>query len=430
MAQQEQNPAASFKDNATTEGGSGNSSTPGTGDAREKELLDVLHRSSPEDAARRFEREPDELVARVLAAGNPALADELLWELDDAHRERVLAAAGSAQREQWQRNHAYADGTVGRLMAPPTAVLRPEQTVGETIERLRAVVKKALVTYGWVVDEGGKLVGVVVFRELLFATHDQLVQDVMLKDPFSLRPEMTLTEAMRAALERHFPAYPVCDDAGRFLGIVRGQSLFEQQAFELSAQAGALVGVEKEERLDTPWHRSLRFRHPWLQLNLLTAFAAAAVVGTFEDTLDKLVILAVFLPVLAGQSGNTGCQALAVALRGITLGELDASRARRVVGKEALLGFLNGSLVGISAGAGMYIYASSQGSASALALAGIVWMAMVGACTVSGLAGALVPLALRRAGADPATASSIFLTTATDVVSMGLFLMLATVFLL
>ncbi len=401
-----------------------------TDDERAKGLLDVLHRSSPEDAARRFEGESAELVARVLAVGNPALADELLWELEESHRERVLSAAGPAQREQWRRNHAYEDGTVGRLMSPPTAVLRPEQTVGETIERLRAVVKKALVTYGWVVDDAGKLVGVVVFRELLFATHEQLVSEVMLTDPFSLRPEMTLTEAMRAALERHFPAYPVCDEGGRFLGIVRGQSLFEQQAFELSAQAGALVGVEKEERLDTPWYRSLRFRHPWLQLNLVTAFAAAAVVGVFEDTLDKLVILAVFLPVLAGQSGNTGCQALAVALRGITLGELDSSRAKRVVAKEALLGLLNGTLVGITASIGMYVYASSQGAPSPLALAGIVLFAMIGACTVSGLSGALVPLVLRRAGADPATASSIFLTTATDVVSMGLFLFLATVVLL
>ena len=104
---------------------------------------------------------------------------------------------------------------------------------------------------------------------------------------------------------------------------MRGQTLFEQQAFEISAQAGTMVGVEKEERLGTPWLRSLKFRHPWLQLNLLTAFLAAAVVGMFQDTIDQLVVLAVFLPVLAGQSGNTGCQALAVVLRGITLGELD-----------------------------------------------------------------------------------------------------------
>ncbi|HEY8231225.1 MAG TPA: magnesium transporter, partial [Vicinamibacteria bacterium] len=225
---------------------------------------------------------------------------------------------------------------------------------------------------------------------------------------------------------RHFPVYPVCDPAGVLVGTVRGRTLFEEQALEISAQAGAMVGVEKEERLATPWSRSLRFRHPWLQLNLLTAFLAAAVVGVFQGTIDRLVVLAVFLPVLAGQSGNTGCQALAVTLRGLTLGELRRGDARRLVAKEGLLGLLNGALVGITAGVGMLIVARAQGEPHALVLAVVVFAAMVASCVVSGLAGALIPLTLRRLGADPATASSIFLTTATDVASMGLFLTLAT----
>jgi magnesium transporter len=294
------------------------------------------------------------------------------------------------------------------------------------VERLRPIVKKALVTYGWVVDEEGRLVGVQVFRELLFADPAQPISELMVRNPFSLAPETSLTDGMREALKRHFPVYPVCDARGRLVGIVRGQSLFEQQAFELSAQAGTMVGVEKEERLGTPWSRSLRFRHPWLQLNLVTAFVAAAVVGAFQETLDRLVVLAVFLPVLAGQSGNTGCQALAVALRGITLGELESCSARAVIMKEGLLGMLNGTMVGITAALGMFVFASMQHNPAALTLALVVMIAMIGSCTVSGVAGAVVPLALRRLGADPATASSIFLTTATDVVSMGLFLSLAT----
>jgi magnesium transporter len=291
---------------------------------------------------------------------------------------------------------------------------------------LRPIVQRALVTYGWVVDASGRLSGVLVFRELLFADKAAAISELMVKNPFSLRPDQSLTDAMREALKRHFPAYPVCDASGRLLGIVRGQTLFEQQAFELSAQAGAMVGVEKEERLGTPWSRSLKFRHPWLQLNLVTAFVAAAVVGVFQTTLDQLVVLAVFLPVLAGQSGNTGCQALAVALRGITLGDLREGQAKSMVMKEALLGLCNGSLVGITAGLGMYFFARSQGNAAAASLGLVVFLAMIGACVASGIAGAAVPLALRKLGADPATASSIFLTTASDVVSMGLFLGLAT----
>jgi magnesium transporter len=208
--------------------------------------------------------------------------------------------------------------------------------------------------------------------------------------------------------------------------MVKGQVLFEQQAFEISAQAGSMVGVEKEERLATPWPRSWLMRHPWLQLNLLTAFIAAAVVGVFEQTLAQIVVLAVFLPVLAGQSGNTGCQALAVTLRGMTLGELRADKTVQLVAKEALLGALNGFVVGLVAGAAMWFYAGSQGNPQAIQLGVIVAIAMSIACMVSGISGALIPLTMKRLGADPATASSIFLTTATDVVSMGAFLGLAT----
>ena len=157
---------------------------------------------------------------------------------------------------------------------------------------------------------------------------------------------------------------------------------------------------------------------------------AAGVVGAFQKTIDELVVLAVFLPVLAGQSGNTGCQALAVALRGMTLGELRPGRERALVMKEGLLGLLNGTLVGVTAGIGMFVVARAQGNPKALILAAVVVLAMIGSCVVSGLSGALIPLTLKKLGADPATASSIFLTTATDVASMGLFLSLATILVL
>jgi magnesium transporter len=202
--------------------------------------------------------------------------------------------------------------------------------------------------------------------------------------------------------------------------------MFEAQAIEITLQAGSMVGVHEEERLATPLTQSLKMRHPWLQLNLLTAFLAAAVVGLFQDTIDRLVILALFLPVLAGQSGNTGCQALAVTLRGMTLGELKTGAARSLVKKEAWLGCLNGIGVGVAAGLGMLVTASGQRAEHPWMLASVVFLAMVGSCVASGISGAMVPLTLKRLGFDPATASSIFLTTATDVVSMGMLLGLAT----
>jgi magnesium transporter len=284
-----------------------------------------------------------------------------------------------------------------------------------------------MVTYLFVVDALNRLIGVVAFRELLYAERNQTLDQVMLRAPFFLRPEMPLVQAMREVVTRHYPVYPVCEEDGTLVGQVRGQTLFEQQAFEISAQAGAMVGVEREERLATPLMRSFKFRHPWLQINLLTVFITAAVIGMYQESIDKLVVLAMFLPVLGGQSGNLGCQSLALVLRGITLGELRGMKVAALLAKEAALGLMNGLVTGALAGVAMYIVAGRHPeNGSPIFLAVITMLAMALSCMVAGLSGTAIPLLLRKFGADPATASSIFLTAITDVVSMGTFLALVT----
>ncbi|MFN0078695.1 MAG: magnesium transporter [Prosthecobacter sp.] len=389
-------------------------------------LLAAVSGSGAHDAADLLEQASGEDAAKVLQQLNPLVAQQVMEEMEDAPRTAALHFVPLEKTRQWQANREYPDDSVGWLMESPVAVFRPSLTVGETIEELRKLTRTAFVTYGYVTDDANKLLGVLVMRDLMLAKPHNTLREVMYTDVFTLRPDMLLTEAMKSCVGQHYPVYPVCDAAGHLLGLVRGQTLFEARAIEISAQVGSMVGVKNEERLSTPLLRSLRYRHPWLQINLLTCFVAAAVVGVFQGTLDRLVLLAVFLPVLAGQSGNTGCQALAVALRGMTLGDLKSGEERKLVMKEGLLGLLNGMLVGVSAGLGMYVYARMNGNPSPGVLAVVVWMAMVASCVVSGLSGALIPLTLRKFGADPATASSIFLTTATDVISMGTFLGLAT----
>jgi magnesium transporter len=386
---------------------------------------DLKTRSAQAAADKLVDFEPSKIAA-VLMQLAPGFAQDVLALLSDATRELVFAAAPSEVARQWQRNALYDDATIGRMMEPVIGAFTPEWSVGETTEALRERVKSTLITYVWVVDAEMRLLGVVTMRDLLFNDNDRTVAQVMLKNPFALQASMPLKEAMKEVLGRHYPVYPVVDANGGLIGLVRGQTMFEAQAIEITLQAGSMMGVEKEERVATPWFHSFKLRHPWLQLNLLTAFLAAAVVGIFQDTLDRLVILALFLPVLAGQSGNTGCQALAVTLRGMTLGELKPGAERRLVSKEAWLGCLNGFGVGIAAAAGMFITATGQNQDRPFMLAFVVFIAMIGACVASGISGAMVPLTLKRFGFDPATASSIFLTTATDVVSMGMLLGLAT----
>jgi magnesium transporter len=393
-------------------------------------LLVAIRDLDPKTAAERLGEHTDEVIGRTLAEMPSGRAITILDLLPEERRAQVAAAAPFGQGAVWLIARGYDEGTVGRLMESPPAVFRPDMSIRAVVEALRGIISERMVIYVFVTEADGTLVGVVAFRELLFATPDQQLSDVMVHHPYVLHPDMQLVDAMREVVTRHYPVYPVCDAQTRLLGMVRGSVLFEQQAFEISAQAGSMVGVEREERLATPWRRSFLFRHPWLQLNLLTAFIAAGVVGFFQGTLDQIVLLAVFLPVLAGQSGNTGCQTLAVTLRGMTLGELRSGKARQLVTKECLLGLANGLVIGFVAGIGMYITARSQDTHNPLGLSAVVMAAMTVSCATSGAAGALIPMALKRLGADPATASSIFLTTATDVVSMGCFLGLATLFLL
>ncbi|MBI4193676.1 MAG: magnesium transporter [Betaproteobacteria bacterium] len=401
--------------------------SPTAPDTQQNALKQEAKLRPPHEAAALLAEHPAATVAPVLLQLNPGFAQDILAEFPAGFRFEVMHAAPPDIARQWERNLEYPQGSVGRLMEPAYAVFRPGATVGDAIERLRALVRTRFITYGYVTDAQGRLLGVITMRDLLFSNSAAALEEIMLREVFLLRANFPLAEAMRLVLDRHYPVYPVCDDAGVLIGLVRGQAMFEEQAIEITAQVGTMVGVEKEERLATPFQQSLRFRHPWLQLNLLTAFIAGAVVGIFQDTVDRLVILAVFLPVLAGQSGNTGCQALAVTLRGLTLGELKAGKERALVVKEASLGLMNGALVGLVAAVGMYVFAAYQQSPNALLLAVVVWLAMVGSCVASGISGAMVPLTLKRLGADPATASSIFLTTATDVVSMGLLLGLASI---
>ncbi len=398
---------------------------PSTPVAERSLLATQIRRLPPNEAAAVIERTPPAEAVEALMSLNPAFVQSILAGMESGSRGLLEASAPLEVAEQWKRNTEYPKGSIGQMMDAPLAVFRPGMSVAEAIEALRPIVRTALVTYLYVVDDAGRLVGLVTMRDLLFSEREALLGDVMLRQPFALRAETALPDAMKLTLNRHFPQYPVTDGEGRLVGLVRGSSLFELEAFEITAQAGSMVGVEKEERIATPLPQSFKFRNPWLLINLLTAFAAGAVVALFQGTIDKLVILATFLPVLAGQSGNTGCQALAVTVRGITLGDIKRGGGGKLVTKEALLGLANGTVTGMLCGIAMYLLALTQSSPHALMLGVVVTLAMIGSCAISGISGALVPLALKRMNFDPATASSIFVTTATDVASMGLLLGLA-----
>jgi magnesium transporter len=386
-----------------------------------KDLIRAARTRVPLDAAELLAQESPETIESVLRALPQDLALRIAFELPEALRPKGETAAANIP----------VPGKVSELTEPARGVIPSGTTVQQAIEMLRGAEAVSDITYLYVVDGAQKLIGLVVMRDLLLAELAQAVDEIMIRRPFALSPEADIGDAIKAAVRRHYPVYPVVDAEGKFSGIVRGWRLAERQAIEISAQAGRMVGVT-EEQVDTPLWEAFRKRHVWLQVNLFTAFLAGWVVSMFEGTITQIVVLAAFLPILAGQSGNTGCQALAISLRGITLGNFDQIPRAKLLMKEGLLGILNGLGTGLVAALAMWLYAGSAegSSANPLTLGLVILLAMTGACLSSGLSGVLIPVTLRRFGFDPATESSIFLTTVTDIVGMGLMLLLATTLVL
>lgn len=369
-------------------------------------------------------------VAEILGRESTLEVEETLRTLAPeqllALTSHLLDTQDAINRETESIVSAIENGLVGELMLAPTAMLSAKTTVAGALDFIVHIEPASSITYLYIVDDRQHLTGVVAMRDLLLARPGQALSEIMNASPDAFVYDTPIAEAVKIALKLKHRLYPVLDKDGRLIGMVYGWKLFEYMAAEISAQTGSVVGLDKDERIHTPLLASFRMRHPWLQFNLFTAFLAALVVGFFEDTIAAVVALAVFLPVLAGQSGNTGCQALAITLRGMTLDELRDYSVSKLLRKEMLLGAMNGFFVGLIAAFAMWLYAMSSGATTPLLLALVILIAMTAACVCSGIFGVLVPVTLRRCGFDPAAASSIFLTTFTDIVGMGLMLLLAT----
>jgi len=397
---------------------------------KSNEIMLLLHEQAIEDGVRELLRYDTDIIVEFLDKASPNIIRKVLKTVDKEKMEQILNATSGQTKQAWQQFLTFKDETVGAYMKQADVIFSPGKSVAETIEIIRKIPREKVFTYGYVVDENKKLVGVIVIRELLLAELDDRLEDIMLKKPFYLTPDLGISEAMKKVAALQIPEYPVCNIQGELVGTVRGQALFEGQVFEISAQAGKMVGVVKEEQTSTPFSKSLKFRHPWLQVNLVTAFAAGAVVSLFQATIDQIVLLAVFLPILAGQAGNTGAQSMVITIRAISLGQLESGKKLALLIKELKLGLVNGAVTGLIAATVMYIMASSQDNPNALLLALIIFVAMLVSCLVSGFSGAALPILLKKLNLDPAASTSIFLTTATDIVSMGLMLGLATWLLL
>jgi len=316
----------------------------------------------------------------------------------------------------------YAEQTAGRIMNPKVFALSEDMTVGEAITEIQTNRDVEMVFYLYVVDERRHLVGVVSLRRLLLVSPETPLKRIMTADLISARVDMDQEEVSRQVAAYNLLAIPVVDEENKLVGIITVDDVIDVIKDEATEDIYRLAGVSGDERAFTPAFESLRKRLPWLGVNLITAFLAAAVVALFEGTIGLYPVLAIFMPIVAGMGGNAGTQTLTVVVRGIALGELTWGNARKALVKEILVGIGNGVALGILAA--LIVWATRGNPV----LGAILGAAMIINMFVAAAAGTLVPLGLRAANIDPALASSVFITTMTDMFGFFSFLGLATIF--
>jgi magnesium transporter len=377
----------------------------------------VVGHMVPERAAPVVVALGDEALRAVLGGiAAPRAAAILAW-LDPEPRERVLGVLGGNAARELRELLAYPPDTAGALMDPRVVAVRATETAGAALAALRDAPGELHQLY--VVDADHRLAGVVPVHRLALAEPAARIATLTDAAPGVVAATTTREELVEYLTRTGLPSIGVVDADGVLVGVLRHAALVGAAEAEAVVDLQRMVGVSVEEKALSPVGFAVKKRLPWLHVNLLTAFIAAGVVGLFESTIATVSALAVLLPVVAGQSGNSGAQALAVTMRGLALREVRGSEWRRLALKEAMVGTINGVAIALSAGAGVLLWSGSLG------LGAVIAISMVFAMAAANFAGASIPILLKKLGQDPAQSASIFLTTVTDVVGFLVFLGLA-----
>jgi magnesium transporter len=369
------------------------------------ELLEYLEEEVRE---RVVERMPRVSLARVLEKTSQDTAVDVLRTLGPAEMARVLSAMTTASEITPLLEHA--DESAGGLMTRGYVALHPEMTAQQAITFLRLrkpVVEEAY--YLYVLDAANRLLGVVNLRELLISDLDAPIVDVMTKDSITVKPHTDQEEVARLIQHYRLRALPVVDEQGVLSGIVTADDAMEVASEEATEDMYRMVGLLSDDSVYAPLTVSARRRIPWLGINVIAVFLAAAMVAAFEDTIAQAAALAVFMPVVAGLGGNSGIQSITIVVRGMALGEIKTEDAMRVLMKEAAIGLVKGVIFGLTIGLVAWAWQAEPWWGLVVGLALMLNM------LVAGLLGAIIPLGLRALKLDPAIASGIFLTAFTDV---------------
>lgn len=361
--------------------------------------------------------------AQMLTGLEPHYAAKIITHLTSDVKNKILENLNKDFLTHISQIMDYPLDSAGRLMRGNFITFKKESIVKDVINKLRRSSKKHTpTTYCYVVDDNGALTGIVGMRDLVLADNNTPISKLMATSIVKVSPFTDREVLIKIFNDKNYFVIPVVDNEGAILGVVNTKDILESAEQEASEDIQILFGVSPDERVDSPIDFKIKKRLPWLSFNLLTVFLAAAVVAFYKDLIAKIAALAIFLPVIAGQGGNAGTQTLAVVLRGIIMREVTFEKSWKLLTNELLVSFSNGIIIGIITALVAWYWQDSP------YLGLVAGMAMVCTMVTAGLAGAFIPLAMKRIGFDPAHSSGIFITTVTDIIGFFSFLGFAYLF--
>ena len=374
-----------------------------------------------------------EAVAESLSELDTDDAAFILEELDDDTREEILSRTAAPDRIAINQAFDFEEESAGRLMQREVFAAPSYWTVGQIIDRLRGKEELPDRFYEvFVIDPANKPIGAVPLATLLKTQRDVQIDAIMNDDLWPIPVTMDQEDVAYKFEQYNLISAPVVDESGRLVGMITVDDVVEIVHAETHEDMLALGGVESDAGITDTVIETVRSRFSWLAVNLGTAILASMVIAVFGAAIEKVVALAVLMPIVASMGGNAGTQTLTVAVRSLAMRDLTASNAARIVWRETIVGGVNGVLFAVIMGvlAGLWHMSAGASDAEAIRLGVVIGAAMIINLIAAGLAGILVPLGLQRAGADPAVSSAVFVTTVTDVVGFFVFLGLAALVLL
>ena len=385
------------------------------------EVLILVNDAVREDLMR--DMHPQELVAATEGLETDDLAD-ILPELPDAVISEVLQAMDEQDRKRLEAVLSYDEDTAGGLMNTDTITVRADVSLDVVLRYLRRRSEVPAMTDSLiVVNRDDKCLGTIALTDLLIHNPDEKVADIMNKEIEGIQATMSASDVANLFEHRDLISAPVVDNENRLLGRITIDDVVDVIRDEAEHSLMSMAGLNEEDDMFAPVVKSTRRRSIWLGVNLITAITASLVIGLFDATIEKLVALAVLMPIVASMGGIAGSQTLTLVIRGMALGNIRQSNVQRLIMKEVLVGILNGLIWALVIAAVAVFWFDNINIGIIIAAAILITL------IIAALAGAVIPLILRKMGADPALAGGVILTTVTDVIGFMTFLGLATLFL-